>query len=344
MNRFLVYLATMLTIPIPLMVALILGFLALRHLLAKDRPTFFLILIAVCGFQSLIVSLTQHYGVRWLVMAQPITASVIPPIAWLTFQSATLRPIDIRRDGLHLSAPIFTTFCLFFAPVTLDAVLALIFLGYGGAILFWLHKDDSLPLARLESGPLPARIWKAMGVLLMLSALSDILIASAIGSGRIEWRPLIISVFTSFNLLGIGLLSLSRDAEGTTEVDRDEIETNQSPPAEEYATLILRLDTLMENDRPYLDPELSLARLARRLHVPIKQLSVAINLVKGENVSRYVNGFRIRNACACLEKGNTVTEAMLGSGFNTKSNFNREFGRVMGQSPSAFLRANGYKT
>ncbi len=100
----------------------------------------------------------------------------------------------------------------------------------------------------------------------------------------------------------------------------------------------------MDNDRPYRDPELSLTRLARRLHVPIKQLFVAINIVKGENVSRYVNGFRIRNACTCLKKGNSVTEAMLGSGFNTKSNFNREFARVMGQSPSAFLRANGYKT
>ncbi len=210
------------------MVALILGFLALRNLLAKDRPTLFLILITVCGFQSLIVSLTQHYGVSWLVMIQPITASVILPVVWLTFQSASLRPIDIRKDGHHLSAPIFTTFCLFFAPLTLDAVLAIIFLGYGGAILFWLHKNESLPLARLESGHLSARIWKAMDVLLMLSALSDIFIASAIRFGRIEWWPLIINVFTSFSLLDIGLLSLSRDAEGTTKVDRDEIETNQS--------------------------------------------------------------------------------------------------------------------
>ena len=53
-----------------------------------------------------------------------------------------------------------------------------------------------------------------------------------------------------------------------------------------------------KDEQPYLDPDLTLARLARRLHVPIKQLSLAINMVKGENVSRYVNGFRIRSACA----------------------------------------------
>ena len=99
----------------------------------------------------------------------------------------------------------------------------------------------------------------------------------------------------------------------------------------------------MDEDRPYLDPDLTLARLARRLHVPIKQLSAAINLVKGENVSRYVNGFRIRAARTSLEEGETVTEAMLSSGFNTKSNFNREFARVTGQSPSAFLHSKENK-
>lgn len=339
-----VYFGAMLTIPIPLMAALVLGFLAIRHMLARDRSTLFLAILAVCAIQSLTVSLTQHYGVPWLAMVQPITASFVPPVAWLTFQSAALRPIDTKRDGLHLLVPVFVTFCMLFAPLTLDAVLASIFVGYGIAILILLRQDDALPLTRLESGPLPARIWKAMGVLLILSALSDVLIAIAIGLGHIDWRPLIISVFTSFTLLGIGLLSLSRDAEGTTEVDPVETESEESPPSEEHAALIARLDTLMEDDLPYLDPDLSLARLARRLHVPIKQLSVAINMVKGENVSRYVNGFRICNACASLERGNTVTEAMLGSGFNTKSNFNREFARVMRQSPSAFVRSKENKT
>ncbi|MEM1150564.1 MAG: AraC family transcriptional regulator [Pseudomonadota bacterium] len=338
-NRILVYSAAMLTIPIPLVVALILGFLALRHTLAPDRSALFVALLAVCAFQSLIVSLVQHYGVSWLTMMQPITASLIPPVAWLTFQSAALRPMDPKRDGLHLLGPTFVVFCMVFAPLTLDAVLTSMFVIYGAAILFRLRRDEALPLVRLESGPLPARIWKALGALLILSALSDLLIAVAMGMGKADWRPLIISVFTSVTLLGIGLLSLSRDAEGPAEADPAETEPEKSPPSEEHEALIARLDALMQHDQPYLDPDLSLARIARRLHVPAKQLSLAINLVKGENVSRYVNEFRIRNACARLESGDTVTEAMLSSGFNTKSNFNREFGRVMGQTPTAFVRS-----
>lgn len=329
----------MLTIPVPLVVALILGFLAFRHFLAQDRSVLFLILLATCAAQSLLVSLTQHYGLSALARAQPITASLIPPLAWLTFQTAALRPPDPGRDAFHGLVPIFAMFCMLAAPLTLDVVLTLIFVGYGLAILFRLHRERTLPLARLESGPLPERIWKAVAALLLLSALSDVLIAAAIGLGHAEWRPVIISVFTSMTLLGIGLLSLSRDAEGAEEPAPVETPSPPSPASEEHAALIARLDHLMTQEQPFLDPDLSLARLARRLHVPIKQLSVAINNVKGENVSRYVNGFRIRHACERLKDGDTVTQAMLGSGFNTKSNFNREFKRVIGQSPSAFLNA-----
>ncbi|SLN12184.1 Helix-turn-helix domain protein [Pseudooceanicola marinus] len=340
-NRILVYSATMLTLPIPLIVALILGFLALRHALAGDRSILFLVLLAACAMQALVISLTQHYGLSGLWPLQLATAVIMPPLAWLTFQSAALRPFDRRRDWLHLLGPAFAAFCTVFAPVTLDVVLPALFAGYGATILASLRIDEALPLARLGAGPRPARIWKAVGLLLVLSALSDVLIAIALRLGHVEWRPLIISLFTSFTLLGIGLLSLSRDADGTAE-DRSGEDSTGAPdmprPSEEDADLIARLDALMLKDKPHLDPDLTLARLARRLHVPIKQLSAAINRTKGENVSRYVNGFRVRSACALLERGETITEAMLGSGFNTKSNFNREFARVTGQSPSAFLR------
>lgn len=325
----------MLTLPIPLVVALILGFLAVRHAVLGDRSVLFLMLMAACAVQALVISLTQHYGMSQLFLVQPITAVVAPPLAWLTFQSGALRRFDLRRDAIHAIVPAFTAFCTLFAPVTLDVVLPVVFATYGIAILLCLRTEDTLPLARLDAGPLPARIWKTMGVLLILSSLSDILIAVALGVGHPDLQPLIISVFTSFTLLGIGLLGLSRDAEGDDESETSEVEPS---PSEEDEAIITRLDALMEKDRPYLDPDLTLVRLAHRLHVPIKQLSAAINIAKGENVSRYVNGFRVRHACHLLSAGNNVTDAMLESGFNTKSNFNREFARVMGQSPSAFLR------
>ena len=108
------------------------------------------------------------------------------------------------------------------------------------------------------------------------------------------------------------------------------------PPHDPEAdkALMARLDTVLETRKLYLDPDLTLTRLARVLQVPVKRLSVAINRSTGNNVSRYVNGYRIREACRTLKGGASVTEAMLVSGFNTKSNFNREFLRVTGRTPS----------
>ena len=101
-----------------------------------------------------------------------------------------------------------------------------------------------------------------------------------------------------------------------------------------------RLDALVAEGALYLDADLTLERLSLRLLVPATRLSTAINRTTSENVSRYVNGFRIRHACARLTAGESVTAAMLDSGFNTKSNFNREFLRVTGMAPGAWQAAH----
>lgn len=91
-----------------------------------------------------------------------------------------------------------------------------------------------------------------------------------------------------------------------------------------------------ETRKLHLDPDLTFTRLARVLQVPVKSPSIAVNRSTGDSVSRYVNGYRIREACRTMEWGARVTEAMLACGFNTKSNFNREFRRVTGKAPSTW--------
>ena len=99
-----------------------------------------------------------------------------------------------------------------------------------------------------------------------------------------------------------------------------------------------RLDALLASETLYLEPALTLSRLARRLKMPAKPLSSAVNRATGDNVSRYINRYRIMHACDRLKAGDNVTAAMLASGFNTKSNFNREFARVTDKSPTAWLK------
>jgi AraC-like DNA-binding protein len=90
-------------------------------------------------------------------------------------------------------------------------------------------------------------------------------------------------------------------------------------PSDDDHALFARIDTLMA---------------ARRLHGPAKTLTIAVNRVTRQNILRHVNGHRIDTGRASLQKGASETEAMLDAGFLTKSNFNREFRRITGKTPS----------
>ena len=82
---------------------------------------------------------------------------------------------------------------------------------------------------------------------------------------------------------------------------------------------------------------MTLARLSRRLGYPARDISNAINRCTGENFSRFINGFRIEHASKLLKETDLpITEIMLEAGFVSKSSFNTEFKRIVGQTPSQF--------
>lgn len=323
------------TLPIPVFVALLLAFACLRLCVKQRRLTILGLLLALCAVQSLIIALAQHYmvpGMRWV---QPVSATLVPPVAWLAYVVTALRPAA-RGDLLHGLVPLAALAARLVAPAFLDVLLPAAFVGYGIAILAQaLRGADAQPRALLEHGNLPSRIWLMIGAALVASALSDVLIVLAHATGRAEMRGWIITVFSVGNLLLIGLFALSRYLQTDLPEAPEPNEGNPEPDAELWE----RLQAFMARERPYLDPNLTLAHLARKLRVPAKALSATINRATGENVSRFVNAERIRHAQSLLLRGEIVTEAMLASGFNTKSNFNREFLRVAGASPSDWLKA-----
>ena len=95
----------------------------------------------------------------------------------------------------------------------------------------------------------------------------------------------------------------------------------------------------MTERRLWADPALNLARLARRLGMPARAVSEAVNRVHGISVSHYVNNHRIGQACRLLDDTDMpITRILFEAGFITKSNFNREFLRVTGKSPSDWRR------
>jgi AraC-like DNA-binding protein len=282
----------------------------------------------------------QYYGVSALRPVQPVTATFIPPLAWLAFTAVARKPLVLTRDYLHALGPIFTLFCSVFAPATLDVVIPVLFAGYGAMILVVLSKgEDSLPHSPLESGGVPLLVWRVIAISLAASACSDALIALNFLFGRNTWNLAFVGGLQAVSMLTLGALSLSHAVGSRHDIETDSLEPAAEVDATQDAALIGRLDDLMARQKPYLDPDLTLSRLARKLIAPAKNLSAAINRSKGENVSRYINRHRIDHACGLMLQGVSVTSAMLESGFNTKSNFNREFLRLKEASPSQWLEA-----
>lgn len=330
----------MLTLPIPLVFALILLFL-LASLRARGPVAAGLVaLVAVNAAQGLVIAGGQYYGIAALLALQPVSAMLVPPVAWLALASAgfdrSLRP----SDALHLIGPALAVAVILTNRDALDVLIPAVYFCYGIA-LFLRLRAGPLPRASLGSGERLATFWAAIALGLILSALSDVAIVGVQLAGRADLQPLIVSVTGSLVLLGLGVLGIAMQAEtGASAVGDPPI----SAPTEDDAALFARLDDLMRDRKPWRDPDLTLGQLARRLHVPVKALSVAVNRCTGANISRYVNGHRVGAACKVLGQGLSVTEAMLEAGFATKSNFNREFSRITGRSPSDWQAAKTAQT
>ncbi|MEL6256918.1 MAG: AraC family transcriptional regulator [Bacteroidota bacterium] len=130
------------------------------------------------------------------------------------------------------------------------------------------------------------------------------------------------------------------------------------PPKEKYkgskldpnqAREILRkLDACMEDEKPYLNEELSIRELAEILGVSSKNLSRVINEQKGMNFFDYINHFRIEEACDLLKSRSSselrINEIMYQVGFRSKSTFNQVFKQKMGMTPNAYRSAHRKKS
>lgn len=110
--------------------------------------------------------------------------------------------------------------------------------------------------------------------------------------------------------------------------------------AEEY---LGRLKTFMDEQKPYLDANLSLPDLADKLQMPSYLLSRIVNERLSINFFDFINQYRVAHVKALLRDPKYDHLSLLGiafeSGFNTKSAFNRVFKKITGQTPSEFKKA-----
>lgn len=96
----------------------------------------------------------------------------------------------------------------------------------------------------------------------------------------------------------------------------------------------------MKINRFYLDEELSLNSLAKKLGISIHELSKIINTGLRKNFNDFVNEFRIQDVTRKMRDPAYNRITLLGiaydCGFNSKSTFNRAFKEITGKSPAEY--------
>jgi AraC-like DNA-binding protein len=323
-----------------LIIFILLAFLAVRLILAsRDNPAGwpFAFLVSAASFQAVLISLRWDFTLLYVRPLQVLLSCLLPAMAWLSFRAFTdseAKRLD-WRDLLHAAPAILCGVAIFVFPDAIDFIIIAIFIGYGIACLrLALRGENALDRASLAGVINVQRALWLVTFSLFASALVDLLVfldflrasgvhaALFIGWGNMVW------------LIAIGL-SAVLISPSITEIEDDDqpVAATQDESKEDARILELATHQLTAGGLAK-DPNLTLSRLARRCSLPARQISRAVNRIQRRNVSQFVNDIRVSEACRLLrESPLSITQVIYESGFQTKSNFNREFLRVTGKTP-----------
>lgn len=327
----------MLFVPLPLIATLLLTFLLVRFVLARDMTVrahqLFASVIALYAVQSLLSSLRWGYGLPGTALPMAVLAPILPALAYLAYKA-----LSGRQTGWQLwpLAVVVVNWAVYVAADGFaDPVILLTYIGFGAVLLrlVWLGAD------RLTLSPInDARdILLAMGLTgltLVASGLTDIYVIYDFIRNDGQNTGLVLGLVQTVFVLAIGVSAAIGRATPAPETGAEPSQDAPEASAAD-ADILARIEAIFERERLHLTEDLSLRRMSRKLGVPDRHVSNAVNRVKQMSVSQYVNSFRIKEACRLLlDTDQTVLEISLAAGFASKSNFNREFSRQTGQTPS----------
>lgn len=304
------------------------------------RSRFFLCAFLLClVFVSVLLGMRVSLDWLWPAQVQPFAAILSAPSAYLGFAALTLdggerwNGMLLRNGGLvavallGLVAPVQVSADVFILAINCIYIVRLTsLLSYG--------PDDFVSVAPHATGLWRAAIYATVALIgLMVAADGLVFVISLVAS-----KPQLVTLLTGVSGLFAGFVfvvaligvPLILHASQRAASDR-------ATPSDADHALIQTLNEIMKDKELFRDSDLTLARVAKRLSVPARDLSGAINRVTAENFSRFINGYRIAYAQgALLETALPVTEVMFEAGFLSKSSFNTEFRRVTGLTPSQF--------
>ncbi|MFA0549058.1 helix-turn-helix domain-containing protein [Vibrio splendidus] len=343
----------MLAIPLPFVAALLLFITAVlllyRYPQTSQKPFWFIML---CALMITVVGLRWTFDIALFRFLQPVLGASVPVTAWLCFAG-----IHRSKPNTHLHwlGPVAVLVGSFFYEHlwsgAIDILLISLYLGYGYSLLkSSFNFPEHVRLSDVSNVLLAER---TAGIALLFSALVDSIISYDILLLNAQHTALILSI--SYLVLipaivgAVIVVSTSTSPTQKKNQQQSELSTLNSiqdevealiPTVsldEDVTQIVAKFDALMKDHQVFKDPDLSLNRVARKLGIPARKISSAVNQTHHQNISKVINAYRIEHAKTLLmQSDEAITDIFLSSGFQTKSNFNREFSRITGQTPSEY--------
>jgi AraC-like DNA-binding protein len=162
---------------------------------------------------------------------------------------------------------------------------------------------------------------------------------------KIAFKPNLVSYRSA---LLLNYFPSSTENELVTE-DADVVEIESEPTTQLATNEVLtewkeKLLVLMDLEKLYEDPELSLTQVAKQLQSNPSFISKMVNQGFELNFNDFVNQFRIEAVKEKLQAGEQKKQTLLGiafdCGFNSKATFNRAFKKFTSLSPKEWLEKN----
>jgi AraC-like DNA-binding protein len=111
-----------------------------------------------------------------------------------------------------------------------------------------------------------------------------------------------------------------------------------------YSEELLKLQQYMSEEKPFLNPALTIQDVSNDIQIPVRDLSLLINHKLEQHFYDFINAYRIENAKNILKDTSkskvTILEILYEVGFNSKSSFNTAFKKHTGFTPTDFRKAS----
>lgn len=269
---------------------------------------------------------------QWSLLLHLLPAIATPfYLYWVCYRF----PVDIQRD-LLLNLSVYSIpeahFSVFVALKKLSPVVY----GVLSLALFFQWKNKTQKL----SGDIKQLWYLTLGFSLVRAW---VLITHLFGIWLSTAFSDFMGIFGNYMTLALlfGLVVLSLRPSNETRQKPSEHGVVTQPDAEiDVGELSIRVQDLMEKDKPYLNPRLNLDRFAELLSVSPRHASLAINRCFNQNFQEYINGFRVEEAKRLLSSADhadmPVIEIAGLAGFNSKATFNRIFKNLESVTPTAY--------